>query len=143
MATGRPELDGQRGLGDLLRELADGGAALVRQEVRLAKLEATEVASSIGRGTAWVGMGGVFLLIGTLAFLTGLLMLAGDQWLRDQIWLAALIMTVIAGGVAAWLARRGLSYLSPANLVPDQTVETLKEDKEWLKRQLTSGATSS
>ena len=46
MPTGRPELDGQRGLGELLRELADGGAALVRQEVRLAKLEATEVASS-------------------------------------------------------------------------------------------------
>ena len=33
--------------------------------------------------------------------------------------------------------------LSPRELMPDETVATLKEDKEWLKRQLTSGATSS
>jgi hypothetical protein len=36
-----------------------------------------------------------------------------------------------------------MSMVSPASLAPDQTVETLKEDKEWLKRRMTSGATSS
>ena len=135
--------DGQRGLGALLRELANGGAALVRQEVQLARLETTELASAVGRGTAWVGVGGVLLLLGTLAFCTGLILLAGDQWLRDHVWLAALLVAVIALVAAGVLARRGLALLSPANLAPDQTVATLKEDKEWLKRQLTSGATSS
>jgi hypothetical protein len=48
----------------------------------------------------------------------------------------------ITGTLAAWFLRRGLSRLSPQQLTPDQTVETLKEDKEWLKRQLKSGATS-
>ena len=44
---------------------------------------------------------------------------------------------VIAGAVAAWYAKRGLALLSPKQLAPDQTVATLKEDKEWLKQQLT------
>lgn len=131
-----------RGLGDLVRELADGGAALVRNEVRLAKLEASDLARSVGKGTAWVAAGGVLLLLGTLAFVIGLIVLAGDQWLRDHVWLAALVVLVLALVAAAVLARRGMALLSPANLAPDQTVETLKEDKEWLKRRLTSGATS-
>jgi hypothetical protein len=38
---------------------------------------------------------------------------------------------------------RGRAALAPDRLMPDQTAQTLKEDKEWLKRQLTSGATSS
>ncbi|HEY0972469.1 MAG TPA: phage holin family protein [Gemmatimonadales bacterium] len=143
MTDGRPETDGRRGVGELLRELADGGAALVRHEVRLARLEAGELAGTVGKGTGFVGTGGVLLLLGALAFLTGLMMLAGDQWLRDHVWLAALVVMLVAGGLAAWLARRGMRLLAPERLAPDQTVETLREDREWLKRQLTSGATSS
>lgn len=98
---------------------------------------------AVGVGTALTSAGAVLALLGTFAVLTGLIMLAGDQWLRDRYWLAALIGAVIAGGIAGWMARRGASHLSPRRLLPDETVATLKEDKEWLKRQLTSGATSS
>lgn len=135
--------NGTRGLGELLRELADGGAALVRQEVSLARREASDIAAAIGRGTGWAGLGGALLLIGTLALSTGIILLAGDQWLRDNFWLAALIVAVVAGIAAAVLARVGLRHLAPPRLMPDQTVATLKEDTAWLKRQLTSGATSS
>jgi hypothetical protein len=127
----------QRSMGALLRDLAEGSAALMKSEVRLARAEFGEIVASVGKGTGAVAAGGVLALLGTLALLTGVVLLAGDQWLRDQYWLAALIVTVIAGGVAAWLAKRGLDLLSPKQLVPDQTVATLKEDKEWLKRQLT------
>ena len=135
--------DGQRKLGTLLRDLAEGSATLIRSEVKLARLEFGGVLSEVGKGTALVAAGGVLALLGSLAFFTGLILLTGDQWLRDNYWLAALIVFAIAGGLAAWLARRGAALLSPRRLVPDQTVATLKEDKEWLKRQLTSGATSS
>ena len=139
---GNAENGGQRSIGTLLRELAEGGTSLVRQEVRLARLELAEVVRSVGKGTVAVAAGGVLALLGTLALFSGLILLVGDQWLRDQYWLAALIVTAITGGVAAFFARRGLGMLSPKQLVPDQTVATLKEDKEWLKRQLTSGGTS-
>ena len=50
---------------------------------------------------------------------------------------AALLVALIAGGLAAWLASRGRKALSPSALVPTETVATLKEDKEWLKQRLT------
>ena len=129
--------NGGRSMGTLLRDLAEGSAALVRNEVRLARIEFTGVLAGVGKGTAAVASGGVLALVGTLALFTGLIMLIGDQWLRDRYWLAALIVTAIAGGLAAWFAKRGLSLLSPKQLAPHETVATLKEDKEWLKQQLT------
>lgn len=131
-----------RGIGSLLKDLADGGAALFRQEMRLARTEISGIARAVGAGTALTATGAVLAVLGAFAVLAGLILLAGDQWLRDRYWLAAFIMTLIAGGIAAWMARRGAKHLSPRQLVPDETVATLKEDKEWLKRQLTSGATS-
>ena len=139
MTAGRE--DG-RGIGSLLRDLAHGGAALIRQELRLARTELTAMVRAVGVGTALTSAGAVLALLGTFAVLTGLILLAGDQWLRDRYWLAALIGAVIAGGLAGWMARRGASHLSPRRLLPDETVATLKEDKAWLKRQLKSGATS-
>src|SRR6185436_17028224 len=135
--------DGRRGLGALLRDLAEGSAELVRGEVRLARLELGTAASAAGRGTAFIAVGGVLLLLGTLATFTGLVLLIGDQWQpNDLYWVAALLFAVITGGVAAWLANRGRTMLSPVALSPHETVATLKEDREWLKHPLTSGATS-
>ncbi len=136
--------DGRRGLGTLLRDLAEGSATLVRTEVRLARIEMAEVLAGIGRGTALMAVAATLMLLGGLAVLTGLILLVGDQWLpRDLYWVAALIVLVVAGGIAGWFARRGMALLSPSQLAPDETVATLQEDKEWLKQQLTSGATSS
>jgi hypothetical protein len=130
-------------MGALLRTLAEGSTTLLRQEVRLARLEFASLFHSIGTGTAYTAIGGVLATLGTFAVFTGIILLAGDQWLRDHYWIAAMIVTAITGGVAYWLAKRGMTLLSPRKLAPNQTVATLKEDKEWLKRQLTSGARSS
>jgi drug/metabolite transporter (DMT)-like permease len=136
-------MNGRRGLGALLRELAEGSVTLVRQEAALAKLELGDAAKHVGVGTAMFACSAVLALLGTLALLTGVILLIGDQWLpRDLYWVAALLVMLITGGVAAFLAKKGLALLSPRQLAPDQTVETLKEDKEWLRHQLTSGATS-
>jgi uncharacterized membrane protein YqjE len=127
--------DSRRGLGALLRDLAEGSAELVRGEVRLARMELGAAAGAAARGTAFIAVGGVLLLLGTLATFTGLVLLVGDQWLpRDQYWLAALLVALVTGGIAAWFAMRGRALLSPAALAPHETVATLKEDKEWLKQ---------
>ena len=135
MTSGR--LDGQRSMGSLLRDLAEGSATLVKNEVRLARIEVTTMLRAVGIGTAEIAVGGVLALLGTLAFFTGLVLLPGDQWLRDRYWLAALIVTLIAGIVAAIFVKQGLSLLSPKRLAPDETIASLKEDKEWLKHPLT------
>jgi uncharacterized membrane protein YqjE len=132
-----------RSFGELLRDLAHGGAQLLRDEMRLARIELTQIAGASARGTAFVAFGAALLLLGALTLASGMVLLIGDQWLpRDRYWLAALIALVITASLAGWFAKRGLAQLSPSRLAPDDTIETLKEDKEWLKRQLTSGATS-
>ena len=140
MAVG--QMDGARSIGSLLRDLAEGSATIVRNEVRLARIEITGMLRAIGVGTGLVASGGVLLLVGGLALLTGLIMLAGDQWLGDAYWLAALIVTALLAALTWWFVAKGKRALAPQRIAPDQTVATLKEDKEWLKRQLTSGATS-
>lgn len=138
--AGSAKTDGARGMGELLRELATEGAELIRHEVTLARHEVAEVGGSVAMGMAWAGLGGVLLLLGALAVCTGIIMLAGDQWLRDRIWLAALIVMVVAALAAGALARIGMRHLAPSRLMPESTVESLKEDRAWLKQQLTSDA---
>ncbi|GEM_PF-667327 len=133
---------GRRGLTALVRELADGSADLVRQEVRLIRLEIGSLLASVARGSVGVATGSVFLLLGGLAFLAGIIFLIGEQWIVGRVWLAALIVFVVASAVALIVGSRGARLLSPSQLVPSQTAASLKEDKEWLKRQLTSDATS-
>src|SRR2546430_10983023 len=82
-------------VGSLLRELADGGATLVKQELRLARLELTDLGRDVGAGALLLGSGVVLALLGVLALVTGLILLTADQWLRDRYWLAALLALAI------------------------------------------------
>lgn len=136
--------NGARGITTLLRDLAEGSVTLARDEIRLAKLELAAAVRGIGTGTALTAAGATLAALGALSLLVGLVLLAGDQWLpADRYWLAALVLLVITGIAAAWFAKRGLNLLSAHELAPTETAQTLKEDTAWLKRQLTSGATSS
>ena len=134
---------GTRTIGDLFRDLAEDGVSLFREEAKLARVELSTAARGIGVGTGFVATGAVLALLGALATLVGIALLIGDQWLpADRYWVAALILLVITAGVAVLFAKRGMALVSPRQLAPDQTATTLKEDKEWLKQQLTSGGTS-
>jgi hypothetical protein len=130
-------------LGVLLRELAEGSSVLIRQELRLAQLELGELFGAIASGTTYVIGGSVLVLLGALSMLIGLMLLGGDQWLRDRYWLAALIVFAVSGGLALAFRSFGASLLSPRQPAPDQSDATHTEDTAWLKQRLTSGATSS
>jgi uncharacterized membrane protein YqjE len=133
-----------RGFGALVRDLAEGFAGLARGEARLATLELHAATKGIAKGATLMATAAALAVLGALSLLTGLMLLAGDQWLpADRYWLAALIVVVVTGAIAAWFVRRGLALVSASRLAPDETVATLKEDKEWLKQRLTSGGTSS
>ncbi|MEO8333665.1 MAG: phage holin family protein [bacterium] len=137
-----PTADSRRGVGELLRDLAEGSAELVRGEVRLARIEIGAMTRARGRGIAYVATGGVLIVLGVLAAFSGLVLLIGDQWLpRDLYWLGALFAAIVAGAVAVWLLMRGRAALAPSALAPRDAVATIKEDGEWLKRQLMSGKT--
>jgi len=117
--------------GDLVSRLANEATALVRQEVELAKAELAEKAKETGKGAGMFGGAGI---LGLFAFgaLTACLILALDT--AVPAWLAALIVAVVygaIGGVLALSGKRKVQEAAPP--VPEQTVESVKEDVQWLK----------
>ena len=121
---------------ELFKQLSSDLSTLVRQELRLAQAEITEKGKRAGQGVGMFGGAGVcgFVALGTFsAVLVAALAKAMD------VWLAALIVTVIWAAVAGALALRGKQRVAQATPpVPEQTVETIKEDAQWAKTQLKS-----
>lgn len=121
------------GVGELVKDLSGQVSTLVRQEVELAKAELTEKGKQAGAGAGMFGGAAVaaLLMLGSLtAFL--ILVLA----IPLPAWAAALIVTALWGAVAAVLALRGREELRRMGKpVPEQTVETVKEDVQWLKER--------
>ena len=131
MAQARDE----RSLGDLFSDLSRETTTLVRQEVQLAKAELTQSATEAARGIGMLVAGGAVayagLLFVLLAIVFGLIEAGWDPWL------SALVVGVVVVAIGAILVLRARESLKPANLAPRRTIETLKEDQEWAKEQIT------
>lgn len=122
----------ERSLGDLFAELANETTTLVRQEIQLAKAEMTQKATSAGRDAGMVGAGGALAYAGLLALIAAVIIGLGEF---IPMWLSALIVGIVVVGIGYLLIQRGLSALKRINPTPQQTIQTLKEDKEWAKEQ--------
>lgn len=122
----------QRSLGELFSELANDTSTLVRQEIQLAKTEMTQKASSAGRDAGMIGAGGALAYAGLLAIIAAIIIGLGQL---IPMWLSALIVGVVILIIAYVLIRRGQNGLKNLNPLPEQTIETLNEDKEWAKEQ--------
>jgi len=124
-------------MGELFKQLSDDMSTLVRQELKLAQAELTEKGKKAGIG---VGMFGVAAIVAVLALLTFTACVVAALATGMDVWLAALIVTVIYAVVAGGLALIGKQKVTQATPpVPEQTVETVKEDVQWAKTQLPSG----
>jgi uncharacterized membrane protein YqjE len=124
--------EGQRAsFGELLGDLAGQSAGLVRDEIKLARQELKEKLQSYKGALVLLLVGGVFGLFAAIALGAAFVI-----WLGEQIGMAAaaaltgLGLLLIAGALLLY-ARSVFSRLS---LKPQQTIETLEEDKEWLKQ---------
>jgi len=51
------------------------------------------------------------------------------------LWLSALLVGLVVAAIGYFLVKRGLDALKQEDLAPRETIETLKEDKEWAKDQ--------
>jgi uncharacterized membrane protein YqjE len=123
----------EKSFGELFKQLSEQTTTLVRQEVELAKVEMAEKGKRAGTGASLLGGGGL-LGLGAFGALTAMLILVLAIWL--DAWLACLIVTVVYAAGATVLVLSGKRRLQDASpLVPQQTIETLKEDVEWARTQ--------
>jgi methylase of polypeptide subunit release factors len=128
-----------RSLPELLKQLSQETTQLVHQELELAKAELQQKGKQAGAGAGMFGGAGAIGLA-ALGALTACFILALD--LIMPAWLAALIVAVVYGIVAFVLVKQGQAKLKQATPpVPEQTIETVKEDVEWAKTQMRSDRT--
>ena len=128
-----------RSLGELLKQLSEQTTRLVHQELELAKAELQQKGKEAGAGAGMFGGAGAIGLA-ALGALTACFILALNAVMPA--WLAALIVAVVYGIVAFVLVKQGQAKLKQATPpVPEQTIETVKEDVEWAKTQMRSDRT--
>jgi uncharacterized membrane protein YqjE len=122
--------------GDLVKQLSEQTTTLVRKEIELAKVELSEKGKVAGKGAGMFGGAGVVGLL-ALGTLTAMILALLDKAM--DFWIAALIVTVIYGAIAAVMAMAGRDRIKAATPpAPEQTVETVKEDVQWAKSQAKS-----
>ena len=123
----------ERSLGDLFSNLADETGNLIRQEISLAQVELTQKAFKVGRNVGFLAIGGALGYAALLAVMAAVI--AGLAYFIP-LWLAALIVAVVSGIIAYMVISSALKTLQNMDLKPRQTVESLKEDAQWLKNQM-------
>ena len=119
-----------RSLGELFSELSQETTTLIRQEVNLAKTEMSQKASRVGKDVGFLAAGGAVAYAGLLAIIAGVIALLA---LVIPLWLSALLVGLVVAAIGYFLVRKGLDALKQEGLAPRQTIETLKEHKEWAK----------
>ena len=122
----------ERGIGELVKDLASQTSTLVRQEIQLAQAEVTQKGKVAGKGAGLLAGAAVFGLLALGALTAGLIALL-DKAMAT--WVAALIVMALWAIVALVLAKAGQKSLQQATPPVPQTVETVKEDIQWAKTQ--------
>lgn len=116
--------------------IGEAVVTLARQELQLAKAEMVEKGRTAGPGFGMIGAAGAAALLAA-GTLTAFIVLALDGVMPN--WLAALLVAIVWGVVAGVLYSTGKGRVEKAGpLVPEQAVETLKEDVQWAKTQMGS-----
>jgi uncharacterized membrane protein YqjE len=121
-----------RSIGELIAELSRETVTLVRNEIQLAKAEMSQKASRVGKNVGFLVVGGLVAYTGLLALVAAVILVLG---LVIPYWLSAAIVGLVIVAVGAILVVKGANALRQEDPAPRETVETLKEDKEWLKDQ--------
>lgn len=128
----------------LIRELRDETSTLVRQEIALAKAETAEKACRLGRNAAYLAAGIAVAYAGLVILLLALRDLLASGLVRADVsadvaaWLSSLIVAVAIGAVGWLLIAKGKKALAEEGLTPRKTMESLKEDKQFIKQKLAS-----
>lgn len=129
-------------IGALLKQLRDDSTTLIRDEIALAKTEVSEKTSILGRNLgsmlagAMLGYSALVLLliaIGSLAA-EGLISIGLTPAMAHFVGLAS--VAIIVGLISAVMVAKAMEQLKAANLAPQRTIDSLRNDKEFLKQQI-------
>jgi hypothetical protein len=129
-------------LASLLKELRQESTDLLRQEVELAKAELSEKASRLGGHATQIGIGGfvayagLIVLLFAIGDLVGSLLLNAGVDAAVAVWLGRLLVGLVVAIVGWAMLARAKNKMKSDDLVPEQTIQSLRENKQWMQRKL-------
>jgi uncharacterized membrane protein YqjE len=124
----------ERSVGDLVQQLSQQTATLVRQEMRLAQAELQEKGKRAGIGAGMFGGAGLVALYGVGALVAAVIILLATA---IEPWISALIVGVVllaTAGLLALLGRRQVEHATPPR--PEHAMESVRRDVEHVKERV-------
>lgn len=123
----------ERPLSDLFRDLMNETKILIQQEIQLLKLEMSQKATQAGKDVAFIAVGGALSYAGLLVLLAAATLALA---LVIPGWASALIVGLVVVGIGYGLIQKGISDLKNINPVPQKTIDSVKETKQWTTNAL-------
>jgi uncharacterized membrane protein YqjE len=127
-------MEEQRSTGELVKQLSEQVSLLVRDEMKMARLELTQKGKQAGTGVGMFGVSGLVALYGVACLIAAAIIAISGE---IRAWLAALIVglaLLAASGVAAAAGRGRLRRAAPP--MPAQAVEGAKADVEEVRERM-------
>ncbi|HEX5082053.1 MAG TPA: phage holin family protein [Blastocatellia bacterium] len=114
----------------MIGDLATQSVGLVRDEIALARRELEQKLKTVQSAAAVVAIGALLALVAALSICAAVI-IALSEYVGP--WQSALIVGLILGMAAGVAVLFGVSRFKRTSLKPEQTIETIEENKEWLK----------
>lgn len=133
---------GSSTLKSLLFDLRAESTHLLQKEVELAKAELSEKASAFGRHAMQVAIAGAVAYAGLIVLLFGLgdlIVLALTRAGVDgsvATWLGPTLIGVVVALIGWLMLNRARKAMKTDDLVPEQTLQSMRENKEWMQQKL-------
>ncbi len=126
----------------LLKDLRDEATTLLRQQVALAKAEMKENVSRVTSHTVKIVTGGLVAFTGAIVLLIGLGQLAGIALVAAGLsettarWVGPTLLGLIVAIIGWVMLSKAKTALTSAEVAPRETIETLREDKNWAQSKI-------
>ncbi|CAN5580866.1 phage holin family protein [soil metagenome] len=118
---------------ELFSQLAEQTGTLVKQEASLIQAELVEKAMIAGKNVGYLAVGGLIGYAGLLFILAGVVVILSYLM---PFWASSVIVGAVLAISSYLLATSALTEMKKTNWAPRESIESIKEDAEWLKKQV-------
>jgi uncharacterized membrane protein YqjE len=122
-----------RSIAGVLQDILTNVQTIIRAEVRLAKAEVRDEASKALSSAVWLFAGAVAAVCALTFALWTIVYALATVW---PMWAAALAVALVLAVAAAVLITAGMKRLKRVNPVPRQTMDTIRENAEWVRQSI-------
>ncbi len=121
----------ERSVSDVFQDILRNLQEMVRSEIRLAKVEIKGEVKHAVSSSIWIAAG-IVAAMSAWNFLLWTLAYAVAS--RMSMWAATLVVAVVMAAIAGALTMVGIRRARQINPIPERTIESVKENLEWMKQ---------